>query len=498
MKGKKQQANSEIQDENDPLAEEELVLPPAGGECACDGGFSTLAEQDLAAVVSEARRMAGEDGVLTLEQLEAALPSGVVDAYGIEAVIDALEAEGVTVRQDRATAVASAAAESDEDPIRTYMRQLGRVELLSPKEERDLFRRIDASARRCRELFNAFPFATRWYADVLTELEGQGVRYDHVVSHSFAGDRESYLARLPSFRKELARARGKAGALRCFRNLCFTDKVLVRLCEKAVRSRSGISSEDRRTLSEALDEGRRARAKLVESNLRLVVSVVKKFANRGLGLLDLIQEGNLGLMRAVDKFECRRGYRFSTYATWWIRQAATRALCDQSRTIRLPVHVTESANRIIRVRRNLTQALGREPTDREVASEAGLTEREVADLRRTMMRQVSLECPFGEDGDSSLADFIPDTKSANPGVATDANLLRERLEEVLSTLTGREREVISYRYGLSDGYVRTLEEVGSLFNVTRERVRQIEAKAFRKLRHPSRLVRLREYSADCA
>ena len=504
MKGKKHelQGNNGVQDEGDPLTDEESALPSAATASGAEESLSTLAEQELTAAVDDARRLAGEDGILTLEQLEAALPQGVVDAFGIETVIDALEADGVTIRSDpapsRVPADATAPAEAEEDPIRTYMRQMGRTELLSPKEETELFHRIDASMRRCLDLFNALPFATRWYADVLTDLEGQAVRYDHVVGDGFPGDREAYLARLPAVRKELARARGKAGALRCFKSLCFTGKVLERLCEKAVLPRSGIASDARKALKAALDEGRRARAKLVESNLRLVVSVVKKLANRGLGLLDLIQEGNLGLMKAVDKFEYRRGYRFSTYATWWIRQAATRALCDQARTIRLPVHVTESANRIVRVRRELTQALGREPTDREIASEAGFTEREVADLRRTMMRQVSLECPSGADGDSSLADFIPDAKSVNPGVAADAGLLRERLEEVLSTLTGREREVISYRYGLTDGFVRTLEEVGSLFNVTRERVRQIEAKAFRKLRHPSRLVRLREYSADCA
>ena len=268
----------------------------------------------------------------------------------------------------------------------------------------------------------------------------------------------------------------------------------VRMYLKEIGKVPLLSAEEEIELAKKMEQGdENAKKRLAEANLRLVVSIAKRYVGRGMLFLDLIQEGNLGLIKAVEKFDYRKGYKFSTYATWWIRQAITRAIADQARTIRIPVHMVETINKLIRVSRQLLQELGREPTPEEIAKEMDMSVERVREILKISQEPVSLETPIGEEEDSHLGDFIQDDNVPVPADAAAFTLLKEQLVEVLSTLTDREQKVLRLRFGLDDGRARTLEEVGKEFNVTRERIRQIEAKALRKLRHPSRSRKLKDY-----
>lgn len=268
----------------------------------------------------------------------------------------------------------------------------------------------------------------------------------------------------------------------------------VRMYLKEIGKIPLLTAEEEKKIAIRMEEGDEfAKRELAEANLRLVVSIAKRYVGRGMSFLDLIQEGNLGLMKAVEKFDYTKGFKFSTYATWWIRQAITRAIADQARTIRIPVHMVETINKLVRVQRQLVQELGRDPFPEEIAEEMGLTVDKVREIQKIAQEPVSLETPIGEEEDSHLGDFIPDEEVLSPQEAATFTLLKEQLESVLTTLTEREKSVLTLRFGLEDGRARTLEEVGKEFEVTRERIRQIEAKALRKLRHPSRSKKLKDF-----
>lgn len=515
------------------------------------GHYSVLHDGDMRDAVREVRRLSDRNGgYVTFDELNKMLPKDAVDEVLAERMLKLLEMNDVHVIREEDVAAWKKAKEGNdfetermtEDPIRLYMRQMGRVNLLLPEEEERLFKAIDEAQTAVRDSFCRFAFASRMFIRLLDQLEGQSVRFDHVVSDAYDGDRDAYIRRIPEFRRMLSKARSGVAVARCLDEMCFGQKALEVLCSEidervylpyrrlsvqqadlmrrrpskrrthqlaAVRDKmdryeaafgmAGVRFlESFGTLRKALKTGQDARARVVEANLRLVVSIVKKYMNHGLGFLDLIQEGNTGLMKAVEKFEYRRGYKFSTYATWWIRQAATRAIADQARTIRIPVHMIEKINSVMREQKKLVQRLGHEPSDTELASVCCMKPAEIRAVKKMAQRPISLQSRVGDDGDACVGDLIPDCSSTNPCEATEGTLMREQLQEVLATLSSREREVIDYRFGLSDGYARTLEEVGRYFNVTRERVRQIESKALRKLRHPCRMNLLREYCARCA
>ena len=331
------------------------------------------------------------------------------------------------------------------DPVRMYLKEIGRVELLSFKEEIELSKKAER-------------------AEIATELTSQRTNDGKITDE--LKKRIDYLIN--------EKGESTSG-----------NEMLVDILDL-----------DEAGIKKILEEGEVAKKKLVEANLRLVVSIAKRHVGRGMMFLDLIQEGNMGLMRAVEKFDYRKGFKFSTYATWWIRQAITRAIADQARTIRIPVHMVETINKLIRVHRQLIQDLGREPTPEEMSTTLDMPPEKIREIMKAAQEPVSLEAPVGEEDDSHLGDFIPDAEAMSPSSFASNSMLKYELDEVLSTLTDREKKVLQMRFGLMDGMTKTLEEVGKEFNVTRERIRQIEAKALRKLRHPSRSRKLKDFMEE--
>ena len=365
---------------------------------------------------------------------------------------------------------------SIDDPVRMYLKEIGKVPLLDIEKEMTL----------AKAMFEGVQAAEVLGLQRVSALDDKYDEKDDYDSDDLSDDNEN----ASSENTAEVRIETPEDAEKYADMLLAADaKEKEEKEEKAVE----LSPEEEARLNKLVEVGENAKKALVEANLRLVVSIAKRHSGKGLSFLDLIQEGNLGLLKAVEKFDYRKGYKFSTYATWWIRQAITRAIADQARTIRIPVHMVETIHKVARVSRRLLQELGHEPSVDEIAKAMNISPERVREITKIALDPVSLEMPIGEEEDSHLGDFIPDDDSPSPSDAVSHTMLREQLFEVLHTLTPREEQVLKLRFGLEDGRMRTLEEVGSVFNITRERIRQIEAKALRKLRHPSRSKRLKDY-----
>ena len=511
-------------------------------------------------------RMHKEQGCLTFDDINDALPADVIDPELCDQIFERLRGmEFIIVNaaemDDQKSPSKKNSRDGDndgdgdddisyervntdhrldalDDPVRMYLKQMGQVPLLTRDQEVIISKHIEKAENLLRENLHRLAFIADAYLVVAEKLESGQERIDRVVQDKKIENRLRYLTTLPKLCEQVRTARSEAEVLheqllaaggkrdaaikrkfeealavlhKLYGKFYFKHRMIeefVALADSHLNEIDTIGNNDarvqlfrRRTwcapitfreihalLHTGLAESISAKAQMVEANLRLVISIAKKYTNRGLSFLDLIQEGNMGLMKAVEKFEYRRGYKFSTYATWWIRQAITRSIADQARTIRIPVHMIETINKLMRVQKQLVQEYGREPSAEEVAEELHLPVERVNAVLKMAQQPISLQAPVGEgEGDTEFGDFIEDKGAESPLETTSASLLKDKLRDVLDTLNDREREVLEQRFGLKDGYSRTLDEVGRQFNVTRERIRQIEAKALRKMRHPTRM-----------
>ena len=539
---------------------------PEGAEASAPGGINEKIRQLI--------RLSKEQGYLTIDDINEALPDSVENQDEIDNVLSILsnleieileqdQVEDYKQRQEEAEEQESKTSQNDilDDPVRMYLKQMGQVPLLTREQEVEISKRIENAELKAQEVLFQATIIGNYIAGLGTKLITREERFDRIVIDKKIESRDGYFKNLPKLVEEIQRAEASVlegwDELQKAKNEAERKKINTKFKKRETMLRSHFNKfffklkvyeeyldfifpliDEIETLQNQLDrakhpktkkdlaidtkaiharfkkieseqrispenliklirqtqvhirEAHRAKTEMVEANLRLVISIAKKYTNRGLSFLDLIQEGNMGLMKAVEKFEYRRGYKFSTYATWWIRQAITRSIADQARTIRIPVHMIETLNKVMQVQKQLLQEYGHEPTPEEVADEMNLPVERVQQIMKMAQQPISLQSPVGDGDDTNFGDFIEDKSAENPYDMTAYSLLREKIIDVLDSLTERERRVLSLRFGLIDGYSRTLEEVGKQFKVTRERIRQIEAKALRKMRHPTRIRQL--------